>query len=306
VSSVLVLAIAAGGGLLLSRATLRPIDQITRAARAIGQAQRLDRRLPLPARSDEVGRLAGTFNDMLDRLEAVFLAQRRFVADASHELRTPLTTIRGNVEFIRRDPSLPAAVRDDALADVSDAAGRMARLVNGLLSLARADAGRHLDREPVALRPVLESCFHEAQALARATNITVVLGLSRLEPGARLSADPDRLRELLMVLIENAVKYNHPDGQVQLSARTDGRKHRVSVADTGRGIETEDLSHIFERFYRSPRTRSDDGSGLGLAIANWIADEHQAEISVESVPDVGTTFVVSFPALEPAPLVMVS
>ncbi len=305
-SSGLAIAVAAIGGLLLSRAALRPIDQITRAARAIGLAQRLDRRLPLPGRSDEVGRLAGTFNEMLDRLESVFLAQRRFVADASHELRTPLTIIQGNVQLIRRDPSMPPADRDEALADVAEAARRMARLVDGLLALARADSGRHLDREPVALRPILDHCFHEAQALSRATSIAMTLTLNRLEPGARVSADAEKLRQLVMSLMDNAVKFNHPEGEVRLSAFTQGRSHRIAISDTGAGIAPDDLELVFERFYRSARTRSEDGNGLGLAIARWIAEEHRGEISVESTVDVGSTFVVTLPALEPAPLIPVS
>jgi signal transduction histidine kinase len=241
---------------------------------------------------------------MLDRLEAIFVAQRRFVADASHELRTPLTTILGNVDFVRRDPTLPAVARDEALGDVSDAATRMNRLVDGLLALARADAGRHLERRPVALRPILETCFHQAQALARATEITVDLTLNRLEPGARLNADPDKLRELVMILLENAIKYNHPDGHVLLTASTEGRAHRITISDTGRGIAAADVDHIFERFYRSPRMRSEEGSGLGLAIARWIVDEHNGQISVESILDHGTTFGVSLPALDPAPLLV--
>jgi two-component system OmpR family sensor kinase len=305
VSIVIALAAAGGGGWLLARAALRPIDQISNAARAIGLAQRLDRRLPTPKVADEIGRLAATFNEMLDRLEAVFLAQQRFVADASHELRTPLTTIQGNVEFLRRDPDMPVADRIEALNDVSDEASRMAHLVNGLLALARADAGRHLDRTPVELRPILETCFRQAQALARPTNITVELALNRLEPGARVMADADRQSELLMILLDNAVKYNRPEGLVRLIAHTEGRAHRIVVSDTGWGIAPEHLPHIFERFYRSPHSRSEDGTGLGLAIAQWIANEHHARITAESVPDVGSTFTVALPALQPAPLIAV-
>jgi signal transduction histidine kinase len=241
---------------------------------------------------------------MLDRLEAMFLAQRRFIADASHELRTPLTTIQGNVEFVRRDPGMPTAARDEALADVTESASRMTRLVDGLLALARADAGRHLDRRPLPLRPILESCFHQTQTLARLSTIDVGLTLNRLEPGARVMGDGDKLRELVMTLLDNAVKYNRPSGRVLLSASTEGRTHRIVVTDTGRGIPAIDLDHIFERFYRSPRTRSEDGSGLGLAIASWIVEEHEGKITVDSTPDVGSTFAIALPALEAAPLIL--
>ncbi|MGH2458269.1 MAG: sensor histidine kinase, partial [Chloroflexota bacterium] len=275
-------------------------------ARAIGLAQRLDRRLPAPKAADEISRLVATFNEMLDRLEAAFVAQQRFVADASHELRTPLTTIQGNVDFLRREPAMATSDRLEALGDVADEAARMARLVSGLLALARADAGRHLDRTTVELRPIIESCFHQAQALARPTNLSIQLVVNRLEPGARVLADPDRLSELLMILLENAMKYNRPNGLVRLVAATEGRSHRVIVSDTGRGIAPDHLPHIFERFYRSPDSRSEDGTGLGLAIARWISNEHNARIAVESVPDVGSTFTVTLPALQPAPLIAVS
>lgn len=302
VGIIIALVAAGGGGWLLSRAALHPIEQIIQAVRAIGVAQRLDRRLPTRKVADETGRLAETFNEMLDRLEAVFLAQQRFVADASHELRTPLTTIQGNVEFLRRDPAMPLAERTEALSDVADEAARMARLVNGLLALARADAGRHLDRAPVDLRPIIESCFRQAQAMARPTDLSMELTLNRLEPGARVLADADRLSELLMILLENAVKYNRPAGQVRLIASTWERSHQIVVSDTGQGIAPEDLPHVFDRFYRSSRSRSEDGTGLGLAIARWISNEHRARITVESVPDVGSTFTVVLPALQPTPL----
>ncbi|HUX88048.1 MAG TPA: HAMP domain-containing sensor histidine kinase [Chloroflexota bacterium] len=305
-SSIVVLLGAAIGGWLLAHATLRPLGRISKAAEAIGLARRLDQRLTVPDVNDEIGRLASTFNEMLDRLEAVFLAQQRFVADASHELRTPLTTIQGNVDFLRRNPGLPSDERAEALDDVASEAARMGRLTNGLLALARADAGRHLDREPTELRPIIERCFHQAQALARPTEVSIQLIVNRLEPGARVQANADRLEEMLMILLDNAFRYNQPGGIVRLVAVTSVGIHRIEVSDTGRGITAEDLPHIFERFYRSPHSRSEDGTGLGLAIARWIASEHESEIGVASVLDHGTTFTVALAALDPAPLVLVS
>jgi signal transduction histidine kinase len=302
-SAGLVLAAAAIGGWWLAHLALRPMDRIAQEARAIGQAQRIDRRLPVPPVRDEVGRLALTFNEMLDRLAAAFEAQQRFVADASHELRTPLTTIQGNVQLLRRNPDLPPAERGEALADVADEAARMARLVSGLLALARADAGRHLERAALELRPVLETSVHQAQLLARPANVEVRLDASRLAPGARVMGDGDRLSELIMVLLDNAVKYNRPGGSVRLVAESNGHRHLLAVVDTGLGIAPDDLPHVFERFYRSANSRAEDGTGLGLAIAQWIAHEHDATIRVESVPNVGSKFVVSFPAASALPTV---
>jgi signal transduction histidine kinase len=182
----------------------------------------------------------------------------------------------------------------------------MGRLVNGLLALARADAGRHLERAPVELRPILESCVQKAQALARPANVAVSLQTDGLESGARILGDADRLSELVLALLENAVKYNRPDGTVRLLATTRNGRHELAVADTGWGIAPNDLPHVFERFYRSANSRAEDGTGLGLAIAQWIAEEHDATISVDSVQDVGSTFFVSFPGAWPAALAAVS
>jgi signal transduction histidine kinase len=179
----------------------------------------------------------------------------------------------------------------------------MARLVSGLLALARADAGRHLERAALELRPVLETSVHQAQLLARPANVEVRLDASRLAPGARVMGDGDRLSELIMVLLDNAVKYNRPGGSVRLVAESNGHRHLLAVVDTGLGIASGDLPHVFERFYRSANSRAEDGTGLGLAIAQWIAQEHDATIRVESVPNVGSKFIVSFPAASALPVV---
>ena len=284
--------IASGVGYVLARAALRPITRVTHAARAIGLSQRLDRRLQPYPHPDEIGQLISTFNRMLDRLEAAFLAQRRFVSDASHELRTPLTTIRGNVEVLRRG-NLDPAEQAEALQDIADETERMSRLIAGLLALARADAGRHLDRQLVTLDNLLLDVYRQAQLLAR--GVTIELG--PVEPVEAL-ADADHVRQLLLVLVENALKYNHPGGEVRLSLVREGDWLKIAVSDTGVGISPEDLPHIFERFYRSPAARQVDGTGLGLAIARWIAEEHEGRIEVESVPGQGSTFTFWLPSIQ--------
>lgn len=283
--------VASGVGYLLSRATLSPINKVTQAARAIGQSRRIDRRLqPYPHR-DEIGDLISTFNEMLERLEAAFAAQRRFVSDASHELRTPLTTIRGNVEVLRKGV-LDAAEQAEALRDIADEAERMSRLIAGLLALARADAGRHLDRQLVNLENVVQDVYRQAQMLAG--ELPVYLDV--VEP-AEVLADADHLRQLLLILVENAIKYNRPGGEVRLALTREGDWIKLTVADTGVGIPADALPHVFERFYRAPSARKEDGTGLGLAIAQWIAEEHEGRIDVESVLGRGSSFSFWIPSL---------
>lgn len=286
---------ASGIGYLLARAALAPINRVTQAARAIGLSQRLDRRLQPYAYRDEIGQLIGTFNQMLDRLESAFAAQHRFVSDASHELRTPITTIRGNVEVLRRG-NLDPAEQAEALQDIADEAERMSRLIAGLLALARADAGRHLERQPVALDEIVLDVHRRARLLSD----TVTVALGPVEPVETLG-DADHLRQLLVILIENAVKYNRPDGEVRVSLLREGAWLKAAVADTGVGIATEDLPHIFERFYRASSARQEGGTGLGLAIAKWIAEEHEGWIEVETAPGQGSVFTLWLPALRSTP-----
>jgi signal transduction histidine kinase len=296
ICDALVVAVAAAIGWVLAGAGLQPLDRVVEAARAIGLSGQLDRRLDPPRRQDEVGRLVATFNEMLDRLEAMFNAQRRFVADASHELRTPLTTIRGNVELLRRTPTLPPEDVREALADIASEAERMSRLVTDLLRLARADAGQGLVREPVRLDDILRDVHRQAQR--HKPDIRLLLGPT---PPARVLGSRDALQELLLILVDNGLKYTPPGGEVELSLRSTDGWHQVSVRDTGVGIDPADLPHIFERFYRATRVRHQGGTGLGLAIARWLAEQHGGRITVESTPGQGSTFTVWLPALDAVP-----
>ena len=274
----------------LAGAALRPVQRITEAAREIGFSPHLDRRLPALGTRDEIARLGDTFNGMLDRLENVLNSQRRFVADASHELRTPLTTIRGNVDLLRRSGAVAQPEMQEALEDVRSEAERMSRMVSGLLALARADAGHELAREPVRLDQLVIAVHREAQALPGG----VAVQLDTVE-AAEVLGNHDALKQLLLILVENGIKYTPPGGLVTLSVRVDSGQAAVQVRDTGCGIASEDLPHIFERFYRSPAARASGGTGLGLAIAWWIADEHGATIEVDSGLNVGTAFTVRLP-----------
>ena len=271
--------------------SLRPIGRVTQAAQDISLSGRLDRRLPPEGSRDEVARLVDTFNRMLDRIDATFTAQKRFVADASHELRTPLTTIRGNLDLLRRSGAVAEPEMRDALDDVTSEAARMARLVQGLLALARADAGQGLARSPVRLDDVVRAVQRETQALSTA----VAVRLERIDH-VRVMGDADALKQLLLILVENGVKYT-ATGAVTLSLRNEAGRAHLQVRDTGSGIAEDDLPHIFERFYRSPTSRASGGTGLGLAIAKWIADAHNATIDVQTRIGEGTTFSVAMDAM---------
>jgi two-component system, OmpR family, sensor kinase len=291
----LVVLVAALVGWLLARTSLRPLDRLSHTARAIGLSGRLDQRLPPANRADEVGTLVTTFNEMLDRLEAVFTAQRRFVADASHELRTPLTTIRGNVELLRRNQSLPPEDVQDALADIASETQRMSRLVTELLQLARADAGHEFAREPVRLDELLRAVHRQTQLHKPETQVELAVA-----GPATVLGSADALQELFLILVDNGLKYTPAGGQVRIGLARDGDGYAVQVQDKGVGIDPADLPHIFERFYRATKVRQEGGTGLGLAIAQWIAERHGGRIAVQSAPGQGSTFTVWLPVYEPA------
>ena len=287
----LVVVTAAVIGWFLARTSLRPIERLSQAAHDIGVSGELDRRLAPAPRQDEVGRLVTTFNEMLDRLEAVFTAQRRFIADASHELRTPLTTIRGNVELLRRTRDLPPDEVEEALADIAGETQRMSRLVTELLQLARADAGQAFEREPVRLDEILRSVHRQAQLHKPEVQVELAIATN-----AEVLGSADALQELFLILVDNGLKYTRPGGLVTLALERDGAGYAARVSDTGVGIDPEDLPHIFERFYRATKVRREGGTGLGLSIARWIAERHGGRITVDSVPGRGSTFIVWLPA----------
>jgi signal transduction histidine kinase len=287
-------------GWLLAGAALKPIDRITETASAIEQAHDLDRRIDYSGPRDEVGRLAGTLNLMLERLQKAYrsleeaeAAQRRFVSDASHELRTPLTTIRGNVELLRKMGDADPETRAEALADIAGESERMSRLVADLLVLARADASLKLRKDEVELEPFLAEVARQGSLLAGELDFTA--GDFTALKGKKVLGDYDYLKQLLLILIENAVNYTPAGGKVRLEAQVKEAAAEISVIDNGVGISEEDLPKIFERFYRADKARSGSGTGLGLAIARWIAGEHGGEIKVQSREGAGSTFTVCLP-----------
>ncbi|MEO8287078.1 MAG: HAMP domain-containing sensor histidine kinase [Chloroflexota bacterium] len=286
-------AVAFGAGWLLARGALHPVTAMTDTARAIAHSRSLDRRVPRSARGDELGQLAGTFNEMLDSLQGAYHAQQRFVADASHELRAPLTAIQGNLELLERQTNMSADDRREAVSDAKHEAHRLARLVADLLALARADTGMPLRQENVELDRVLIDSVADARHMSRGHKLEVGL----IEP-ALVHGDPDRLKQLVLILLDNAIKYTPPSGQVIASLQRNGGSVEVVVRDTGIGIPQDELPKVFDRFYRADpaRTRDPGGTGLGLSIASWIAEQHGGAITLTSKPGQGTVATVRLPS----------
>jgi len=289
---VLVLALA-GGWWLVGRA-LRPVRKISEAAAEISGSN-MSRRIDVAQTESELGRLARTLNETFARLEQAFDRQARFTADASHELRTPLAIVQSQAELALRKDRTAAEYRE-ALEVTLKAAQRMKAVVEGLLTLARADAAQaNLKRERLDVRKVVEETAALLAPLAAERKVALAVSA---EP-AELEGDPDRLREVVMNLVMNALIYNREGGRVDVTLRHEVDQAVLTVADTGIGIPEAARPHVFERFYRvdRARTREAGGSGLGLAITRWVIEAHGGVISFTSREGEGTTFVVRLPAV---------
>lgn len=278
-------------GWLVSGRAMHPVSVMTDTAGTIARSREFSRRVPMALSGDELGRLAATFNEMLASLEQAYATQQRFIADASHELRAPLTLIQANLELARR-PAIPPADQAAALGEAYAETNRLARLVADLLALARADAGMPIRQERVELDRLVMEVLGETKGLAQEHRLAV----DGLEP-CTVSGDPDRLRQLLVILLDNALKYTPPGGRVALGLRREGDSAVITVSDTGVGISPEHLPHVFQRFYRVDPGRSRDpaGTGLGLPIARWIVEQHGGSIELTSRLGEGTTAVVRLP-----------
>ena len=287
------LLLAGAIGWAIAGRALRPVAAITQTARAIAASRSFSRRIEDTGSRDELGELGLTFNEMLASLEEAYAAQQRFIADASHELRTPLTAVRANLELLKRQGNgLPAEGREELVEAAANEAERMARLVVDLLSLARADAGQKLKEQKVELDRLLLEVYGETKLLTKRVKLTV----DEIDE-VSLTADGDRLKQLILILVDNAIRYTPAEGQVRLSLRKDGAMAVLEVADNGIGISAEDLPRIFDRFYRADKARVRDagGTGLGLAIARWIVEQHGGEVAVSSEQGKGSTFTVCLP-----------
>lgn len=286
---------AAVGSYVLSGRSLRPLSRITNTARGIGRSRDLSDRIELPRTGDEVQDLAETFNAMLDRLDDAFTAERRFVSDASHELRTPLTALRGNAEILLRQIESGSVEKEDAieiLTDIRDESERMGRLVQNLLTLARADVGWRPELGLVPLDQVVSDATRIASRIAGQHTFTVNVG-----DEVDVIGNADQLKQLLLILLDNAFTYTPDESSVSLSVSGHDDAARIVVKDTGPGIPAEQLERIFDRFYRGEAARDKRaiGAGLGLPIARWIVECHHGTITADSVPGEGTTITVMLP-----------
>lgn len=291
--SLILLCVAGVLGWLSTGRALAPLERVTQTALQITRADDLSRRIPYQGSSDdEVGQLIHAFNQTLSRLENLFNTQRRFLADVGHELRTPLTVIKGNVDLMRR----VGRSDEESLVGVESEVDRLTRLVGDLLLLAQAESGKlPLGRRVVELDTLLLESMQQMRVLARDN---LIMRLGDIDQ-VLVCGDQDRLKQVIVNLIGNALKYSPAGGEIVVGLGKVGKQAKLTVSDTGAGIPAEDLPHVFERFYRGEksRTRSRDGKGfgLGLSIAYWIVRNHDGRIEVDSREAQGTTFCVWLP-----------
>jgi two-component system, OmpR family, sensor kinase len=301
------LVLAAIGGYLLTRRSLSPVIAMTEHASRIG-ANTLHERLPVPNAHDEYGQLATVINGLLARIESAFDQQRQFMADASHELRTPISIVRGEADIALAVPDRAHGDYREALSVVRAESRRLSRIVHDLFLLARADAGQqqlHLRR--FYLDDLIADCTRAARSLASRRGMRLT---SNVPAEAAVCGDEDLIRQLVLNLLDNALKYGTEGGTVEISLRSEPGFHRVIVRDSGPGIPPDVAAHIFDRFYRGDGSRARDsassgpthddahgvGAGLGLAIARWVAEAHGGSLVLAQSSTTGSDFVFMVPA----------
>lgn len=286
------------GGWFLARQSLAPVVAMSEQARVIG-ASSLDQLLPVANPRDELGQLAVTFNELLARLDAAFAQQRQFMADASHELRTPISVIRTAAGVTLGQPHRDESEYREAVTMMDEQSRRLTRIVEDMFTLARADTGCYpLRKSKFYLDELIEETVRAASVLASRKNISVDVTNSS---EALFYGDEDLMRQMMLNLLDNSIKYTPAGGSVRLSLARREARYFIEVSDTGTGISAEAQSHIFERFYRTDKARSrsesagGSGAGLGLAIARWIAESHEGNLELIRSNQSGSAFTASFP-----------
>ncbi len=292
------LLLAGIGGWILARKSLKPVVAMAESARRIG-AENLGQQLPVANPRDELGQLAVTFNELLGRLHAAFAQQRQFMADASHELRTPLSVMHTTAGVTLKKPHRTEEEYREAIEVMDEQTQRLAKIVQDLFTLARADASRYpLHKTSLRLNDLLEEVARAGSLLAAEKNITMeVSNLSE----ASYQGDADLLRRMVLNLVDNAIKFTPPKGVVRLRLAREAEHFVISISDTGDGIPKDAQARVFERFYRADQSRSrsadlnDGGAGLGLSIATWIAQAHGGSLELAHSDSAGTMFVARLP-----------
>ena len=290
--------LASIGGYFLARRSLSPVVAMSTQAGRIGEAN-LHERLSVQNKEDELGHLASSFNELLDRHDQSFERQRRFVADASHELRTPIAILCGEAEVALSQPARPAEDYRESLDILRAEAKRLRHIVEDLFTLARADAGQYpLTTSEFYVDELAASCAHSVRTLALAKRITLHCEASKEMP---IHADESLVRRMIMNLLDNAIKYTPIGGSVSIECRCEDSQYSLRVRDTGQGIPTELQPRVFERFFRADKVRSRSesdggGAGLGLSICRWIAEAHDGRLELTHSDPMGSTFTVILPA----------
>ncbi len=277
---------------LIAGRTLRPINKLATEAQAIATRKAFNSRLDGPISDDELGRMVNALNAMLAELNTAYQQteiQRDFVADVSHELRAPLTTVRGNLALLQKDLPMDEAERAAVLRDAVDEIERMSRLVNELLLLSRTNSSQPMQLKPVDVVVLASSTRRKATAMARGR----LIALQTTQDSIIATANPDALNQVLLILLDNAVKFTPAHGRIWLSVDADASRVWISVNDTGIGIPSDAQSRVFERFYRADTSRP--GSGLGLYIARELVKAQGGELTMCSTPGQGSCFTISLP-----------
>ena len=291
-----VLLVAGLGGWFLARQGLAPVAAMAKSARQIGSGS-LDRQLPVANPRDELGQLATTFNELLGRIDSAFDEQRRFMADASHELRTPLSVMSAAAGVTLKKLHRDEDEYREAIQMMAEQTKRLSRIVKDMFILARADAGSYpLQNRALYLNDLLEEIARAGEMLASDKGVSLVL--TNLDEAA-FHGDEDLLRQMVLNLVDNAVKFTPPGGTVKLTLARQVNEYQLSISDTGPGISADARDHVFERFYSADKSRSrtHGGGGLGLAISKWIAHAHNGDLELASSGKDGTTFIARLPAL---------
>jgi signal transduction histidine kinase len=288
-----ILVVGAIGGYVISGMMLKPIDRVSSLAARISHTN-LKERINHQGPQDEVKRLADTFDDMLGRLDSAFQSQKRFLQDASHELKTPIATAQTNIEVLEMDQSPTVEDYKRTTEVVKRSLDRLNSLSQGLLVLSQGSQPQN-GRTDIDLTSLINEVVTEAQPAAASDGLSLeAVGVAQ---GLKVKGDAIGIKQVLTNLVDNAIKYNRPEGRVQVSARAEGSSAIIEVKDTGVGIAATEQQHVFDRFYRvdKSRSRSRGGSGLGLAIVKKIVEEHGGTVSVTSSPSEGSTFRVVLP-----------